>query len=77
MVLAITALYILSTIGFGFLWFFVRFGFINNGQNALTVFEGFEANNSQHKVVQTTSGITGITSTFIADGVMVRRSYNY
>lgn len=77
MVLAITALYILSTISFGFLWFFVRFGFINNGQNALTVFEGFEASNSQHKVVRMTLGITGIMSTFIADAAMVRRSYNY
>ncbi len=77
MVLAITALYILSTISFGFLWFFVHFGFINNGQNALTVFEGLVYNNSQYNVVQTALGITGIMTTFIADAAMVRRSHYY
>ncbi len=79
MVLAITALYILSTINFGFLWFFVHFGFINNGQNALTVFEELKdsASNSQYKVVQTTLGITSIMTTVIADAAMVRRRSYY
>ncbi|PBK88050.1 hypothetical protein ARMGADRAFT_1085026 [Armillaria gallica] len=75
MVLAITALYILTTISFGSLWFVVHFGFINDGQNALTVFESLEVRNSQYNVVQTTLGITGIMATDIADAAMIWRCW--
>ncbi|KAK0431792.1 hypothetical protein EV421DRAFT_1911500 [Armillaria borealis] len=47
MVFAIILLYILSTVAFAFIWFFVRFGFIDNGQDALSVFTGLTGFNSQ------------------------------
>ncbi|KAK0209813.1 hypothetical protein IW262DRAFT_1527878 [Armillaria fumosa] len=75
MVLVIIILYVLSTISFAFMWFFVRFGFIDNGQNALTVFGGLTAFNNQWNVFQTTVGITGIICTFIADGAMIWRCW--
>ncbi|KAK0231762.1 hypothetical protein EDD85DRAFT_793436 [Armillaria nabsnona] len=75
MVLAITALYILTTISFGSLWFAVQFGFVDNGQNALTVFESLEVHNSRYNVVQTTLGITGIMATDIADAAMIWRCW--
>ncbi|KAK0431791.1 hypothetical protein EV421DRAFT_2041037 [Armillaria borealis] len=75
MVLAITALYILSTISFAFMWFGVHFGFVDNGQNALTVLGGLTYNSSQHNMVQTTLCITGIMTTFIADAVMIWRCW--
>ncbi|SJL15038.1 uncharacterized protein ARMOST_18520 [Armillaria ostoyae] len=75
MVLAITALYVLSTLSFAFLWFFIHFEFINNGQNALTVFWGLTDTNSQRNVVQTTVGVTGIINTFIADAAMIWRCW--
>lgn len=77
MVLVIIILYALSTISFAFMWFFVHFGFIDNGQSALTVFGGLTAFNNQWNVFQTTVSVTGIICTFIADGAMVRRSYHY
>ncbi|PBK88049.1 hypothetical protein ARMGADRAFT_1085025 [Armillaria gallica] len=75
MVLVIIILYALSTISFAFMWFFVHFGFIDNGQNALTVFGGLTAVNNQWNVVQTTVGVTGIICTFIADGAMIWRCW--
>ncbi|PBK64681.1 hypothetical protein ARMSODRAFT_1022952 [Armillaria solidipes] len=75
MVLVIIILYVLSTISFAFMWFFVRFGFIGNGQNALTVFGGLAAFNNQCNVFQTTVGVTGIICTFLADGAMIRRCW--
>lgn len=75
MVFAIILLYILSTIAFAFLWFFVRFGFIDNGQNALTVFTGLTGFNSQWTAVQISAGVTGIIGTIIADGAMIWRCF--
>ncbi|KAK0491970.1 hypothetical protein EDD18DRAFT_1465696 [Armillaria luteobubalina] len=75
MVLVIIILYVLSTISFALLWFFVRFGFIDNRQNVLTVFGGLTAFNNQWNVFQTTVGITGIICTFIADGAMIWRCW--
>ncbi|KAK0231763.1 hypothetical protein EDD85DRAFT_848566 [Armillaria nabsnona] len=75
MVLVIIVLYALSTISFAFMWFFVHFGFIDNGQNALTVFGGLTAFNNQWNVFQTTVGVTGIICTFIADGAMIWRCW--
>ncbi|KAK0449055.1 uncharacterized protein EV420DRAFT_789263 [Desarmillaria tabescens] len=75
MVFAIVLLYILSTIAFAFLWFFVRFGFIDNGQDALSVFTGLTGFNSQWTAVQIGVGVTGIIGTIIADGAMIWRCY--
>ncbi|KAK0473011.1 hypothetical protein IW261DRAFT_1611377 [Armillaria novae-zelandiae] len=75
MVLVIIILYVLSTISFALMWFFVRFGFIDNRQNVLTVFEGLTAFNNQWNVTQTTVSITGIICTFIADGAMIWRCW--
>ncbi|PBK88051.1 hypothetical protein ARMGADRAFT_1034331 [Armillaria gallica] len=70
MVFAIILLYILSTVAFAFTWFFVRFGFIDNGQDALTVFTGLTGFNSQWTALQISAGVTGIIGTIIADGAM-------
>ncbi len=78
MVLAIITLYVLSTIDFSITWFFTRFGFIDNRENAQTVFKALlNFNTSQWKVTQTITSVSGIASTFIADGVMVRKPYHY
>ncbi|KAK0209814.1 hypothetical protein IW262DRAFT_496016 [Armillaria fumosa] len=75
MVFAIILLYIISTIAFAFFWFFVRFGFIDNGQDALTVFTGLTGFNSQWTAAQISAGVTGIIGTVIADGAMIWRCF--
>ncbi|KAK0449054.1 uncharacterized protein EV420DRAFT_1647082 [Desarmillaria tabescens] len=75
MVLVIVLLYVLSTIAFSTLWFFVHFGFIDNGQTASTVFDGLTGFNSQWNVVQTIEGVVGIIAVFISDGAMIWRCW--
>lgn len=75
MVLVIIVLYVLSTISLSFMWFFVHFGFIDNGQNASTVFGGLTDFNRQFYVVQTAVGITGIIGTVLADAAMIWRCW--
>ncbi|KAK0449060.1 uncharacterized protein EV420DRAFT_1483254 [Desarmillaria tabescens] len=60
----------MTTINFSLLWFFVRFGFIDNGQDALSVFMGLTSFNSQWTITQVGMGVTGTISTIISDGTL-------
>ncbi len=49
----------MTTISFALLWFYVRFGFIDNGQDALSVFSALTSFNSQWTIVQIGMALQG------------------
>ncbi|PBK63166.1 hypothetical protein ARMSODRAFT_1024198 [Armillaria solidipes] len=75
MVFVIVLLYLMTTISFALLWFYVRFGFIDNGQDALSVFTALTSFNSQWTMTQIGVGVTGTINTVISDGTLIWRCF--
>lgn len=71
MVFVIVLLYLMTTVSFALLWFFVQFGFIDNGQDAPSVFTALTSFNSQWTITQIGMGVAGTISTVISDGTLV------
>lgn len=60
---------------FAILLLYVRFGFIDNDKDVMTVFARLTGFNSRWTVAQIADGVTSIIGTIIADGTMIWRCF--